>query len=116
MAEPEVPLGRHDLGNRQVVADEGAEHHHHQRPEQRVDAEFLEFRVLAAVDDRGEEQAGGEEAGGDPEQRALDVPGAQQRVGEPLRQREAVEVLAFHRVVRRGAAEQHLEGEQADHQ
>ena len=31
------------------------------------------------------------EAGGDPEQRALDVPGAQQRVGEPLRQREAVE-------------------------
>lgn len=87
MAEPEVPLWRQDLRDGQEVADEGAQHHHDQRPEQDIDAQLLVLRVLATVDDRREEQTGSEEACGDPEQRALDVPGAKQRVGEPLRQR-----------------------------
>ncbi|MCY1346819.1 hypothetical protein D9M69_329150 [compost metagenome] len=116
VAEPEVQLRRHHLGDRQVVAGVRADHHHDQRPEQDVDAELLVFRVLAAVDQRRQEQAGGEEAGGDPEQRALQVPGAHEGVGEPLRQVEAVELLAFHRVVRGEAAEHDLEAEQRHHQ
>ena len=74
VAEPEIPLGRHDLCNGEVVANEGANTHKHQRPEQHVHTQLLELRVFAAVDQRREEQACGQEAGGDPEQRSLNVP------------------------------------------
>src|SRR5690606_28890121 len=85
-----------------------------QRTEQDLDAEALVLRVLAAVDQRREEETGGEEAGGDPEERALRVPGAGQRIGEPLRNVNAVELRPFHRVVRGEAAKQDLEDKQGD--
>ena len=72
----------------------------------------MEFRIFAAVYHRSQEQAGGEEAGGNPEDGGLQVPSAHQRIGEPVRQRNAEETLAFHGVVRSEAAEQNLHDKQ----
>ncbi len=116
VAQPEVPLGRQLLRNGQVVAGEGADAHRHQRPEKHVHAQLLKLRVFAAVDDGGEEQTDGQEARGDPEQRGLDVPGARERVREPLRHVDAVEMLPLHRVVGGEAPQEHLEDEQGHDQ
>src|SRR5699024_7341234 len=51
MTQPEVPLRRHDLRNGQIITDEGANHYHHQGPEQDIHTEFLIFRVLATVNE-----------------------------------------------------------------
>ncbi|CUJ72886.1 Uncharacterised protein [Achromobacter aegrifaciens] len=116
VAQPEVQVRRHDLRDREVVPGERSDHHQHQRPEQDVDAKLLELGIAPAVDQRRQKQAGGQEARGDPEQRALDMPGAHQRIREPLRQVDAIELLPFDGVVRGEGAQQHLEAEQRHHQ
>ena len=116
VTQHEAPLGGHDLGNGQVVADERAHDHDHQRPEQNIDTDLLQLRVFATVDDGRQEQPRSQEARGNPEQRTLQVPCAQQGVGEPARQREAVEVLTFNRVVSGGPAQEHLKAKQRHHQ
>ena len=115
MPQPEAQLGRHLLRDGQVVADERSGHHQQQGPEQDVHPQLLILGV-AAMNDRRQEQAGGQEGGGDPQHRALHMPGAGQGIGEPLRDIDAVKALPLDGVVRGEAADEHLEDEQRRHQ
>ena len=112
VAEPEVQFAVHPAFEGNELAEVGADDDDNQCPEEQVNAEFLEFRVFTAVDNRHEEQSRGEEAGGDPEDGGLDVPGAGQAVGQPVGDRDAVEVLSFNGVVRGEAAQHDLREEQ----
>ena len=69
-------------------------------------------RRLGAADERREEEAARHPGGGDPEDRELQVPGAQQVVGEPAREVEAVEGARLDAVVGERAAGERLEQEQ----
>src|SRR5690606_22893976 len=100
MSQPEIPLGRHDLRNRQILADKGTGDNRNQCPEQDIHTQFLIRRVLAAIDQRRKKQTGTKETGRNPEQRTLDMPGPYQRIREPLRDINTVELLPFNRVMR----------------
>ena len=67
---------------------------------------------LGAADERREEEAARHPGGGDPEDGELEVPGAQQVVGEAAREVEAVEGARLDAVVGEGAAGEGLEQEQ----
>ena len=97
--EPERQPERQLLVDREVLARQRSRDDQQQRAEQHVDSQPLEAR-LAPADHGGQEQAGREERGRDPEDGRLDVPGAGQAVGQVLREREAEEGLALDRVVR----------------
>ena len=115
VAEPPVQVRGHPALQRHELATEGTDHHDDQRPEEHVHTQLLVLGILAAVDDGDEEQASSQEAGGDPEDGGLDVPGAGQRVRQVLGERNAVEVLTFNRVVGGGATQQHLHQEEGGH-
>ena len=116
MAQHEAEIGRHDLVDGEEVANKRTGNHSNQGPEQHINTQFLEFRILAAIDDGGEEQTSGEEAGGNPEHGGLNMPRTHQGVGEPLGGLDAVETLTFNRIVGSEAAKHDLESEQANHQ
>src|SRR3546814_1228761 len=61
---------------------------------------------IATVDDRPKEQPRRQKRGRNPQHRALHMPGAGQRIGEILRDIDAVEALPLDRVVR-GRSEEH---------
>ncbi len=67
------------------LADQAADDDEHHGAEQGNGQLVLVLR-LAAGDHRGDEDAHGQEAGGDEEQRQLQVPHARQVVGEPVGQ------------------------------
>src|SRR3546814_5110730 len=79
-----------------------------------VDTQLLMLRI-ATVDDRPKEQPRRQKRGRNPQHRALHMPGAGQRIGEILRDIDAVEALPLDRVVRGEAADEHLTDEQRDH-
>ena len=116
VAEPEVQGCGHIVAQGKEVAAVRAKHHDKEGDVEEVDACALEFRIFAAVDDGGEEEAGGQEAGRNPEDGGLDVPCARQGVGQPGGEVDAVEVLAFDGVVGGEASEQHLRDKQGDSQ
>ena len=76
---------------------------------------MLALRILSPGDHRNEEDAGGEEAGGDPEERQLHVPGAHQVVGEDLVQRDAEEAAEVGAVVLGSSPHEGLHEEQPGH-
>ena len=114
VAEPEVVLQPELLHHRQPLAGERADHDDQQADEQEVDAEPLELRLMAGQR-RCDVQAGAEPRDRDPQHRQLRVPGARERVGQHVGQREAVGLLAFDLVVRGDRAEQDLHQEQRQH-
>src|SRR5512135_656015 len=93
------------------ISDQGAEDHDRERAEQRVGQDVLP-PGLPAGDDRGEEDAGGEERRGHPEDRQLHVPGPGQVVREQLGQVEAEEGGDVGPVVLAGRAHERLREEQ----
>ena len=98
----------------EVGADQRPEHDHGERAQQR-EGQLALVLGLAPGDHRRQEDAGRDERGGHPEQRELDVPGAQQVVREDLRQVEAEEVVDLGAVVLRRRADQGLQQEQRRH-
>ena len=99
VAEPEVVLQAQLLHHREPLAGERADHDDQQAGEQEVHAQALELRLMPG-DRRRDVQAGAQPRGGDPQHRELRVPGARQRIGQDVGQREAVGLLAFDLVVR----------------
>ena len=115
VTEPPVQARRHPALHRNELAGKRADHHGNQCPEQHVHAQLLELRILPTVDDRYQEEASSQEARGNPEDGSLDVPGTGEAVRQPVSQRNAIELLALHRVVRRGATQQGLHQEERSH-
>jgi hypothetical protein len=104
-AEVEVlePLQAEDRAGEPVMhpgqlAEQAAEHDHGQGPEQGEGERRLTAR-LAARDHRREEDPGGDERGGDEEDRELHVPGADQVEGERLGDVDAEEALEVGAIV-----------------
>ena len=96
------------------LADQAAEDHDRQRSEQ-DERELALAARLSAGDHRRQEDAGGDERGGDEEDRQLHVPGADQVVGEHLGDVDAEEAVELGPVVLRGRADQGLQQEQRRH-
>jgi hypothetical protein len=109
-----VPAGVDPTVNRGQLADHAAEDDERERTQQAEGEPVLPPR-LAARDHRGEEDSSGEERGRDPENRQLQVPGAHQVVGEPLRQVDAEKVGQLGAVVLRGCADEDLDEEERSH-
>ena len=84
--------------NAEERADQRAEHHNRQRTEQQEGELALSAR-LAPRDHRREEDAGGHERRGDPEDRQLHVPGAHQVEGERLCEVDAEEAGQLRAIV-----------------
>ena len=91
--EPVVDVGE--------LADQAAEDHDRQRSEQ-DERELALAARFSAGDHRRQEDAGGDERGGDEEDRQLHVPGADQVVGEHLGDVDAEEAVELGPVVLRG--------------
>ena len=100
--------------NAQEGADQRSEDHHRERSEQHEGELALAAR-LAAGDHRREEDACGDERGGDPEDRELHVPGAHQVEREDLGQVDPEEAGQLGSVVLRGGADERLEHEESRH-
>ena len=98
----------------QEGADQRAEDHHRERAEQQEGELALAAR-LAPGDHRREEDARGDERGGDPEDRELHVPGAHQVEREDLGEVDPEEAGQLGSVVLRGGADEHLDHEQSRH-
>ena len=114
-AEPEPQVAKLLL-DAEPFAGQRTAHHKHQRAEQHIDAQALVLRFMPA-DCRADVQAGRQPRGGDPEDGDLQVPGARDGVGQVFVEREAVEALAFHAVVRGDGAHQDLHApEDHDHE
>src|SRR5690606_21903350 len=110
VADPE-PRRREELGDAAPLAEQAAEDHDREGAEQQVDPAGLVARLLDA-DDAAEKEGRRDIGRGDPEDRRLQVPGAQQVAREYLRQVEAVEIARLGPVVRQRAADQGLAEEQ----
>ena len=98
----------------QERADQGAEHHHRESPEQHEGELALTAR-LAPGDHRREEDTRRHERRRDPEDGELHVPGAHQVEGEELGQVDPEEAGQLGPVVLRGGSHHHLEHEQRRH-
>src|SRR5262249_44858401 len=102
MAEPE-PEAAERVVDAEVLAEQAAENHDRERAEEHQGAQALTAWLVAA-DQRREEQATRDPGGGDPEDRQLQVPRAQEVVREPSRQVETVEPARLDAVVRQRPA------------
>ena len=92
-------------------AEQAPDDDQYERREQDVYPPRLRAR-LGATDDRREEQSAGYIGCGDPEDRELQMPGAQNLAGQNRREIKSVEAARVGAVVRRAAADQGLRKEQ----
>ena len=116
VAEPEVHGRRHIVAQGKEVAAVRTQYHDKQCDIQEVHACTLEFRIFTAVDNRSQEQTRSQEACGNPENCGLNVPSTCQGIRQPIREVDAVEMLAFNGVVSSQTAQQHLCHKQGDSQ
>ena len=108
VAEPEVHGRRHIVAQGKEVAAVRTQYHDKQCDIQEVHACTLEFRIFTAVDNRSQEQTRSQEACGNPKNCGLNVPSTCQGIRQPIREVDAVEMLAFNGVVSSQTAQQHL--------
>src|SRR5690606_26147704 len=116
VTEPEVQLGWQDVLDGQEVAGKRTNKEHNQSTEQDIHTQTLELGIFTPVNQWHQEQAGGQETTGNPQESRLNMPGTGQRVREPLRHVYAIEHLAFNRVVRGKAAQENLDDKQGNRQ
>ena len=116
VAEPEVHGRRHAVAQGKEVAAVRTQYHDKQCDIQEVHACTLEFRIFTAIDNRSQEQTRSQEACGNPENCGLNVPSTSQGIRQPIREVDAVEMLAFNGVVSSQTAQQHLCHKQRDSQ
>ncbi|ABA47752.1 hypothetical protein BURPS1710b_2803 [Burkholderia pseudomallei 1710b] len=114
IADPEREVRAEMLERAEPAGDGRADDDEDQRPEQHVHAEFLQLR-LAAGQQRRDIEARREPGGRDPEHSELRMDRAAHDPRHHVRERNAEEAVAFHRIVRGDRAHEDLREQQADH-
>ena len=112
MAEPVDQVGIPQAPRQgEPLARQRSQNGHHQRHPQRVHAQPLPGRLEAG--DHGRQiESGAQPGGGDPQHGELHVPGAGERIGGDVGERNAVEVVAFHGVMGGDRPQRDLQGHQ----